>query len=87
MVAAVGNVGMFTAEGLEICSLGADGSSPATGAKGTLASRVALGGRAVGCMEAGAVAELVGHGGEDIPLKASRVCGPSLSMDAQKRSH
>lgn len=68
MVAAVDNVGMFTAEGLEICSLGPGGSSPATGAKGTLVSRAEAGaeilpegaavrGRAVGCMEAGEVAD------------------------------
>lgn len=68
MVAAVDSVGMFTAEGLEICSLGPGGSSPATGAKGTLASRAeagaeilpvgaVLGGRAVECMEAGEVAD------------------------------
>lgn len=65
---------MFTAAGatfdegaLETCSLGAGGSSSATGAKGTLASKVEalpemlpegalLRGRAEGCTEAGEVA-------------------------------
>lgn len=100
--AAVDNFGMCTAAGvtidegtLEICALGSGGSSSATVAKGTLASRVeagaemlpegaALGGRTEGCMEAGEVAEWVGHGEEDIPFNASRHCGSSSSMDAEK---
>lgn len=103
--AAVDNFAMFTAAGitidegaLEICSLGRGGSSSATVAKGTLASRVeagaemlpggaALGGRAEGCTEAGEVAEWVGHGEEDIPFNASRHCGSSSSTDAEKTSH
>lgn len=103
--AAVDIFGMFTAAGitidegaLEICSLGPGGSSSATVAKGTLASRVeagaemlpegaALGGRAEGCTEAGEVAEWVGHGEEDIPFNASRHCGSSSSTDAEKTSH
>lgn len=103
--AAVDNFGMFTAAGstidegaLEICSLGPGGSSSATVAKGTLASRVeagaemlpegaALGGRAEGCTEAGEVAEWVGQGEEDIPFNASRHCGSSSSTDAEKTSH
>lgn len=75
MAAAVDNGGMFTAAGttidegaLETCSLGPGGSSSATGANGTLASKVEvgtemlpegalIGGRAEGCIEAGEVAE------------------------------
>lgn len=82
---------------LAIWSLGPGGSSSATVAKGALASRVeagaemlpvgaVLGGRAEGCMEAGEVAERVGHGGEDTPFNASKLCGPSFSMDAEKTS-
>lgn len=103
--AAVDNGGMFIAAGiiidegaLEICSLGAGGSSSATVANGTLASRVeagaemlpegaALGGRAEGCTEAGEVVEWAGQGEEDIPFNASRHCGSSSSTDAEKTSH
>lgn len=99
--AAVDNFGRFTAAGitidegaLEFCSLGPGGSSSATVAKGTLASRVeagaemlAEGGGAEGCTEEGEVAEWVGHGEEEIPFNASRNWGSSSSTNAEKTSH
>lgn len=59
-----------------------------------LSGAAVLGARAEGTMEAGAdteetggeVADRVGHGGEAIPLKDSRLWDPSLSTAAEKNT-